>query len=142
MALPREGELNRESLPNPSGFAPPRSYRGHMSIPVYQVLHVTAVILLTAITFQSCADPDEGKKRQRMILGGIASFVALVAGFGLLSKLELGFPTWMIIKLFCWLGIAGLSGAAYRTPGKADKLGFITAALVLIAVYCVYGLRS
>jgi hypothetical protein len=113
-----------------------------MSIPVYQVLHVTAVILLTAITFQSCADPDEGKKRQRMILGGIASFVALVAGFGLLSKLELGFPTWMIIKLFCWLGIAGLSGAAYRTPGKADKLGFITAALVLIAVYCVYGLRS
>jgi len=112
-----------------------------MSIPFYQVLHVSAVILLTAITFQSCADPNEGKRRQRMILGGIASLVALVAGFGLLSKLELGFPTWMIIKLFCWLGIAALSGAAYRAPDKAGKFGLLTAALAVIAVYCVYGLR-
>ena len=82
-----------------------------MSIPFYQVLHVSAVILLTAITFQSCADPNEGKKSQRMILGGIASLVALVAGFGLLSKLELGFPTWMIIKLF-WKCLAAVKMGA------------------------------
>ena len=111
-----------------------------MPIPVYHVLHVTAIILMTAITFQSCADPDEGKKRKRMMLGGIAAFIAFVAGFGLLAKAEpaIGWPGWVIVKLICLLGIAALSGAVYRSPSKGGTFSLITAVLVAVAVYCVY----
>ena len=111
-----------------------------MPITVYHVLHVTAIILMAAITFQSCADPDESKKRKRMMLGGIAAFIAFVAGFGLLAKAEpaIGWPGWVIVKLICFLGIAGLSGAVYRSPSKGDTFSLITAVLVAVAVYCVY----
>jgi hypothetical protein len=122
-----------------------------MPITLYHVLHVTAIILMAAITFQSCADPDESKKRKRMMLGGIAAFIAFVAGFGLLAKAEpaiggllakaepaIGWPGWVIVKLICFLGIAGLSGAAYRSPSKAGTFSLITAVLVAVAVYCVY----
>lgn len=110
-------------------------------ISVYHLLHVTGVILLVGLTFQSCADPDPGKKRFRMILAGLASFITLLGGFGLLARMGLGFPGWVIIKLVCWLGISALSGLAYRCPEKAGKLTLATAALVLVAVYCVYFLN-
>ena len=111
-----------------------------MPIPVYHVLHVTAIILMAAITFQSCADPDESKKRKRMMLGGIAAFIAFVAGFGLLAKSvpAIGWPGWVIVKLVCLLGIAALSGAVYRSPSKGGTFSLITAVLVAVAVYCVY----
>ena len=109
-----------------------------MPIPVYQVLHVAGVIFLTAITFQACAARDQDKRKQHMMLGGIASLIALVAGFGLLSKLNLPFSGWVIVKLVCWLAISALAGAAYRSPGKAGLFCKLTAALVLVALYCVY----
>ena len=69
---------------------------------------------------------------------GILSLLMLVAGFGLLSKLALGFPGWVIVKLVCWLGLAALSGVAYRSPEKAGALSGIAIALVAVALYMVY----
>ena len=109
-----------------------------MPIEIYRFLHFTAIILMAAIAFQSYADPDESKKRKRMMLGGIAAFIAFVAGFGLLAKLELKLLDhgWAIVKLVCLIGIAALSGAVYRSPSKGAIFSYITAVLVAVAVYC------
>ncbi|MAE29087.1 MAG: hypothetical protein QF724_10670 [Planctomycetota bacterium] len=108
-----------------------------MSISLYLFLHVSAAILMVAITFSACAAPAEENKRCHQMFGGLASLITLVAGFGLLAKTGQGFPVWIIIKLVCWFGIAALSGLAHRNPAGTRKYGLIATALVLLAIYCV-----
>ncbi|MBJ02069.1 MAG: hypothetical protein CMK00_04270 [Planctomycetes bacterium] len=108
-----------------------------MSIPLYLFLHVSAAILLVGITFSACAAPAEDNRKCHQVLGGIASLVTLVAGFGLLAKTGQGFPGWIIAKLVCWFGIAALSGLAHRNPAGTKKYSLIATALVFIAIYCV-----
>ena len=61
-----------------------------------------------------------------------------VSGFGLLANLGYGFPGWIVLKLVCWLGLAGMAGMAYRMPEKAGVLTSVTIALLLIALYAAY----
>jgi branched-subunit amino acid transport protein AzlD len=42
------------------------------------------------------------------ILQGIALLVMLVSGFGLLAKLQLGFPHFAMVKLVLWIVIGAL----------------------------------
>ena len=105
---------------------------------VYSFLHVLSAILLVAFTFQAFAAPKPENRKRTMMITGILSAVVLVAGFGLLAKLGYGFPGWVVVKLVCWLGIAAMSGMAYRSPGKAGVWTGATIVLVLVAVYTVY----
>jgi uncharacterized membrane protein len=109
-----------------------------MSPLVYQILHVTSVVLLAGFTFQACAAPVPEQRRFYMSITGVFSLVALVAGFGLAAKLGYGFPGWMILKLVCWLGLSGLAGMAFRQPGRGRALSWVAALLVLVAVVSVY----
>ena len=109
-----------------------------MSPTTYHVLHVASVLLLVAYTFRACAAPRPELRRGALIVTGILSLVAVVAGFGLLGKLGLGFEPWIIVKLVCWLLISGLTGMAFRRPSLAGMLSLLTAALAVVAVYCVY----
>ena len=109
-----------------------------MSPLVYHLLHVGGVILLAAFTFQAFAAPVAATKKRVMMLTGILSVVVLVGGFGLLAKLDLGFPGWVIGKLVCWLGLSAMAGMAYRKPGSVGMLSLVTSALILAAVYLVY----
>lgn len=108
-----------------------------MSPTVYYILHVTSVLVLTGYTFYAFAAPPESKKGVMMITG-IASLLALVAGFGLQAKLQVGFPGWLIVKLVCWLGLSALAGIGYRRRGAAGVLGVIATVLALVAVVMVY----
>ena len=94
-----------------------------MSPVVYYILHVTSVLVLTGYTFYAFAAPPETKKRVMMITG-IASLLALVGGFGLQAKLQVGFPGWFIVKLVCWLGLSALAGLVWlvRLEGKLNVL--------------------
>jgi hypothetical protein len=108
-----------------------------MSPVFYSILHVTSVLVLTGYTFYAFAAPPETRKRVLMI-SGIASVLALIAGFGLQAKLSYGFPGWLIVKLVCWLGISALAGIGYRRRGAAGALAAITILLTFIAVLMVY----
>jgi hypothetical protein len=108
-----------------------------MSPTFYHVLHVVAVLVLTGYTFQAFAAPPESRKRVLMI-GGIASLLALVGGFGLQAKLNVGWPGWLWVKLACWLGLSALAGIGYRRRDAAGTLALITVALVFVAVLMVY----
>ena len=53
---------------------------------------------------------------------------------------EYGFAPagWLVVKFFCWLGLAGLAGIAYRRRERAGLLAWIALILALIAVTMVY----
>jgi uncharacterized membrane protein SirB2 len=105
----------------------------------YHILHVFALLVLTAQTFAAFANPAPENRRQTVILTGIASLLMLISGFGLLSKLYAGhFPGWVVVKLVCWFGFSALAGLAYRRPQLRGKLSLIGFALLLIALVMVY----
>jgi hypothetical protein len=108
-----------------------------MSPTIYSILHVISILVLTGYTFYAFAAGAETRKRVMMITG-IASVLALVGGFGLQAKLNLGFPGWLIVKLVCWLGLSALAGFGYRRRGAAGSLAAVAVILSFIAVLMVY----
>jgi len=108
-----------------------------MSPTIYYILHVTAVLVLTGYTFYAFAAAPESRKRVMMITG-IASLLALVAGFGLQAKLGYKFPGWLIVKIVCWLGLSALAGFGYRRRGAAGALAAMALLFAFIAVVMVY----
>ncbi|WP_414661569.1 hypothetical protein [Horticoccus sp. 23ND18S-11] len=108
-----------------------------MSPTIYSILHVASVLVLTAYTFYAFAAAPETRKRVLMITG-IASLLALVGGFGLQAKLQVGFPGWLIVKIVCWLGLSALAGFGYRRRGAAGTLSVIAIVLALVAIVMVY----
>ena len=108
-----------------------------MSPVVYSILHVISILVLTGYTFYAFGAPADTKKRV-MIITGFASLLALVAGFGLQAKLNVGWPGWLIVKILCWLGLSALAGFGYRRRGAAGALAVVTIVLVTIAVVMVY----
>ncbi len=109
-----------------------------MSPTLYSLVHVASAFLLVGVTFKAFASPDASQKRQVMMLAGIFSLLMLVGGFGLIAKLNYGFPLWIVIKVLCWLGLSAMAGLAYRMPDKRPALVMTTRVLVILAVYCVY----
>lgn len=109
-----------------------------MSPTFYSILHVISVLTLTGYTFYAFAAPAETRKRVMMITG-IASLLALVSGFGLISKVyQNQFTAWMIVKIVCWLGLSALAGVGYRKREKAPVFMAVALALVVVAVVTVY----
>jgi hypothetical protein len=108
-----------------------------MSPTFYHILHVSALLVLFGYTFYAFAAPAESRKRV-LIITGIASLVMLVAGFGLITKLRIGFPGWIIVKIVCWLGLSALTGLAYKRRAQANTLMLVTLALAITSVLMVY----
>lgn len=111
-----------------------------MSPIAYYILHVGALFVLAGYTFYAFAAPAETRKRV-MIITGVASLIALIAGFGLQAKLGYGFPLWMIVKLVCWLGLSALAGIGYRRRGAAGTLAAVAVVLIFVALVMVYYVR-
>lgn len=104
----------------------------------YSFLHVSSVLLLAGTTFYAVAAPQASKKRV-MIASGILSLLALVGGFGLLSKVYSNqFYLWVIVKLVAWLALSGLAGLAFRKRDKAGLWLLLASALLVLAVAMVY----
>jgi uncharacterized membrane protein len=89
-----------------------------MSYEFYRVLHIFGIILLFASLGALAAiggTTDHRLRRLGSIIHGVAVAVILIAGFGLLARLEMfgGFPPWIWIKLGIWL----VAGAAQTRAG-------------------------
>ncbi|MDA1272677.1 MAG: hypothetical protein O2960_01305 [Verrucomicrobia bacterium] len=109
-----------------------------MKLQIYQVLHVASMVLLTAFIFQTFANPDPKNRRKTGMITGILALLMLIGGFGLVATMKVGFPWWVIVKLVCWLGLASISGMAYRKPQRIPLLTIVAIALILIAIITVY----
>ena len=108
-----------------------------MSPTTYHILHVSSLLVLFGYTFYAFAAPAETRKRV-LIITGIASLLVLIGGFGLITKLRVGFPGWIIVKIVCWLGLSAVVGMAYKRRAQANTLMLLTLALAIIAVIMVY----
>ncbi len=105
----------------------------------YYILHVFALLVLTAQTFSAFANPAPENRKQTMIITGVAGLLMIFAGFGLISKVYANhFAGWMFVKMACWLVFTALGGLAYRRPHLRGKLAFTAFAVLLIALVMVY----
>ncbi|MDB6168202.1 MAG: hypothetical protein JWM88_1066 [Verrucomicrobia bacterium] len=105
----------------------------------YQILHVFALLVLTAQTFGAFANPLPENRRQTLVITGIASLLVLVSGFGMVSKLYGNhFQAWMVVKMVCWLAFSALAGIAYRRPALRGTLALVGFGALLLALVMVY----
>jgi uncharacterized membrane protein SirB2 len=105
----------------------------------YHLLHVFALLVLTAHTYMAFANPQPENRKRTMMITGVASLLILISGFGLISKLYANhFAGWMIVKLVCWLAFSALAGIAYRKAHLRGMLSFVGLVLLLVALVMVY----
>jgi hypothetical protein len=70
-----------------------------------------------------------------MITHGVGLLLLLVAGFGMLARLNIhGFPLWVVLKLVIWLTLGAAVVLAYKKPEAGKILWFGLPALVIVAV--------
>jgi len=108
-----------------------------ISLTTYLVLHLSSIFVLLGYTFYAFGAPAETRGRVMMITG-IAALLVLVTGFGMLHRLNLGFPGWAIVKLVCLVCLAGVAGVAYRRRAMADLFMIVAFVLAITAVVMVY----
>jgi uncharacterized membrane protein SirB2 len=104
-----------------------------MSYEVYKIMHLVSLVFLVAcvgINFFSQTPP-----RWARIGGMAASFVLLVAGMGLLARMKLGWPSWVIGKMVIWLLVAVSVPIMAKRLKDKKILGFFgVIALLIVAV--------
>ena len=66
---------------------------------------------------------------------GVALFVILVSGFGMLAKLGYGFPLWVWLKLVVWLLIGAAIALVRRLPEQATIFWFAIPLLGTVAAF-------
>jgi hypothetical protein len=105
----------------------------------YKLLHVFALIVLTAHTFMAFGNPDPVNRRRTLMVTGLASLLMLVAGFGLAAVQKIPMASgWVIVKLCCWLGLSALGGIVYRKPHLRGLLSLVALGLILLALVMVF----
>ena len=110
---------------------------------VYKLIHFfgmfTLVVVLAAASMHVMRGgrrADNPYRRTFGIAHGIASFMILLGGFGMLARLGIvqgGLPGWVIAKLAIWALASGAIAFVYRGPGIARALLFSMPILVVIA---------
>jgi hypothetical protein len=79
-----------------------------MSPLYYKVLHLTGVILLFLGLASALMPKDTPNRRIGLIFHGLGLAILLVAGFGLIAKLQIGFPWWVVVKLVLLLAFGAM----------------------------------
>jgi hypothetical protein len=108
-----------------------------MPVSLYQFLHIVGALTVFFALGGAIATSMSGGGKNKLfsILHGIGVLLLLVAGFGNLAKLGIGFPTWVQIKIVLWLIVATLPMLINRMPNKATILWTSTLAIGIVAVF-------
>lgn len=112
-----------------------------MTLLTYKTLHLLGVMVvflaLGGLTFHSLSGQGS-RHRGHKLAGashGIGLLLVLVSGFGMLAKLEVGFPLWVIAKVLIWLIFGGIVVLIRRMPQQAAALWLALPVLGAIAAY-------
>lgn len=99
-----------------------------MSYDFYRIIHISFIALLLLSlgglwAFYSVeAQKKDAVKKYLLLFHGISIMFILIAGFGLMARLQIkSFPLWIHIKLALWLLIA-VAPFALRKGIKAPRL--------------------
>lgn len=119
----------------------------------YKVVHYLGIFLLltalaarlgraagfaaaSASTGATAPTPDPWKRRLG-ITHGVALFLILLGGFGMLARLDvthgLGLPGWIWAKLGIWTALGAVIVVASRVPALSGRLLVVVPALAVLA---------
>ena len=105
-----------------------------MNAQLFQLVHLSAVLLLSGVTFAAFAAPHPDNRRSYLMMSGILSLLVVLSGGGTLGMAGLGFPVWAWVKVVCWLVLSGLTGMAFRMTGQIRMLTTVAVVAILTAV--------
>lgn len=105
-----------------------------MSYEIYKVLHLVGLITLFA-SLGALAIVPLDRRKPFVIMHGIGTVLMLVAGFGLLARLQLmsNLGLWVYGKLAIWLVMGAAPVILRRKPALAATLLWMSVALGGIA---------
>ena len=121
-----------------------------ISYELYKVAHLVGVIVLFSVLGGAMVHAINGgtastnaARRLITVLHGTGLIMVIIAGFGLLARLDLmngGLPLWVVGKLIIWLVAGLLLTVPRRHPALARPillagLPFLAAAAAWLAVY-------
>lgn len=103
-----------------------------ISYSVYKVVHLLGMFMLFTVLGGIALHAVNGGTKQSntgrrliAIMHGLALFVILLGGFGMLARLGLVqgmLPGWVLAKLSIWVAMPVLGMLAYRKPAAAKVL--------------------
>ena len=110
---------------------------------LYKLVHLLGVfVLLTTLAIASMhllrggTRADLPRRRALTITHGIASFLILLGGFGMLARLGIvqgGLPGWILLKLGIWVILSAALALALRATAGARVVLLGTPLLALLA---------
>ena len=108
----------------------------------YKVVHYLGIFMVvTALSATFARSAQEGaadpwRKRLSMV-HGVALFLVLLGGFGMLARLDAGFPGWIMAKLGVWLVLGGIV-AARKSPVASVRALVLVPILAALAGWIAY----
>ena len=120
-----------------------------MSYTFYKILHLISLFFalfsiggLWLFYSDKLQEKSSAFKKFLLNLHGISFFVAFVAGFGLIAKLQIPtpWPLWIYIKLLVWLFLGAspfLFKKGITEPQKSRKAWFLFVLLLAVIVFSV-----
>lgn len=101
------------------------------------LLHVLSAIAAVGTIFYACAGAPETRKKTLM-WSGIAGLLLLLTGIRMWQAMYQFQGTWAVVKIVCWLGLAALTGIAYRKRENASLWIRLALGLTALALAMVY----
>lgn len=106
-----------------------------MSYQVYKIIHLSSIFAFFIIMAMAAA--DQRKTKFRTIFSGIALFLTLLGGFGLMARLgvsQSSWPVWIHTKFAIWI-VVGASGHILlkRAPHLMRKYLLVSFVLFVVA---------
>ena len=85
---------------------------------------------------------DQTVRKLGSITSGIGLFLVLLAGFGMIAKLDHSYSApWLIVKIVIWVVLGGIISLINRKPSLAKPLWWIILGLGILAATMVYYVR-
>ena len=115
-----------------------------ISIDVYRLVHFAGIFLLflsfggLLVHVRNGGDRAGNPSRRLIAAGhGVALFLVLLGGFGMLARLGItaGLPPWIHVKLTLWALFAAAIALPYRFPRAATAIWFVLPVLALLGAY-------
>ena len=107
-----------------------------MSYQIYKIVHFVGLFMvLLAVGAQIFHGMNSGSKQHQAkkwlgMHSGLGLLFLLVGGFGMLAKLKIGFPGWVVGKIAVWLALGFVGAVAIRRP-QFSKTIWMMSLLVL-----------
>ncbi|HSH09783.1 MAG TPA: hypothetical protein VK995_05310 [Oceanipulchritudo sp.] len=109
---------------------------------LYQILHLTGIFMVFLsygglIVRSAVGSDSKGVRRLGAMTSGIGLLLTLVGGFGLLARLNYGWPGWVLVKIGIWILLGGMIVLINRKPQFSQILWWTTILLGVVALLMV-----